>query len=106
MAQIIGTLTVGDAWDGRVAIVTVQGEIDFTTAGTLRECLDRVISEEPERLIIDLGQVAFLDCSAVHAFVWARHTLAGPGRVSLRSPGHEARRVFEVTGLNSLCAIE
>ena len=106
MAQVFGTLTVGDAWDGRVAIVTVQGEIDTTTADALRECLGRVIGKEPERLIVDLGQVAFLDCSAVHAFVWARLTLAGPRRVILRSPQHHARRIFEVTGLNSLCAIE
>jgi anti-sigma B factor antagonist len=106
MAQIFDTLTVGDTWDGRVAIVTVQGEIDFTTADALRDCLDRVISKEPERLIIDLGRVPFLDCSAVHAFVRARLTLAGPCQVTLRSPQYEARRIFEVTGLNSLCAIE
>ena len=106
MAQIINTVTVCDAWDGRVAIATIQGDIDITTAGALREGLGHVIGKEPERLVIDLAQVAFLDTSAVHAFVRAQHALTGNGRVILRSPQRQARRVFEVTGLNSLCAIE
>jgi anti-anti-sigma factor len=52
-----------------------------------------------------LARVAFLDSSAVHAFVQARHMLAGDSRVTLRSPQRQARRVFEITGLDSLCAV-
>jgi anti-sigma B factor antagonist len=106
MAQITSALTVCDRWDGRAAIATVHGEIDFTTAGILRECLGHIIRKEPERLVIDVAQVAFLDCAAVHTLQQARHTLAGRCPVTLRSPQRQARRVFELTGLDSLCAIE
>lgn len=106
MAEDTGLLSVCDAWDGPVAIMTVHGEIDSNTVEALRKCLGHVIGKDPERLIIDLAGVSFLDSSAVHAFVQARHMLTGECPVILRSPQAQARRVFELTGLDSLCVIE
>lgn len=99
-------LTARDEWDGRAAIVTVEGEIDTSTVGGLSECLTCVVSKEPSRLVIDLAGVSFLDCSAVHAFVRARQALPGACPVVLRSPRPQARRAFELTGLDSVCVIE
>ena len=99
-------LTARDAWDRRVVTVTLRGEIDTTTVGVLRECLGQVVRRNPARLIIDLAGVSFLDTSAVHAFVQARHELPGECSVVLRSPQRQARRVFELTGLDSVCLIE
>lgn len=106
MAQPTGALTVCDAWDGRVAMLTVHGEIDVTTAGVLRESLGHVIRKDPEQLIIDLAQVPFLDCAAVHAFSHARHMLPTDCQVILRAPQRQARRIFEITALGSLCVVE
>jgi anti-anti-sigma factor len=107
LAQEPGTtLAVRDEWDGDVAIVTVEGEIDMTTAGVLSGCLGRVVQKNPERLVIDLAGVSFLDSSAVHAIVRARHALPGECPVVLRSARRQARRLFELTGLNSVCVLE
>lgn len=107
MAQQQGAaLTVRDEWDGNVATVTVEGEIDTTTAGALSDCLSSVVAKNPARLILDLAAVGFLDSSAVHAVVQARHALPGECPVVLRSPPRQARRVFELTGLDSVCIVE
>jgi anti-anti-sigma factor len=82
------------------------GGIDTTMAGILRECLDQVVRRNPGRLIINLAAVGFLDSSAVHAFVDARHALPRNWPVVLRSPQRQARLVFKLTGLDSVCLIE
>ena len=58
-------LTVSDRWDGRVATVTVRGEIDISTAGILSGRLDDLASQDPERLVIDLAEVGFMDSSGM-----------------------------------------
>jgi anti-anti-sigma factor len=100
------TLMVRDEWDDGAATVTVRGEIDTTTAGVLSECLDWVVRMDPERLVIDLAQVCFLDSCAVHALADIWHMLPRHCPLVLRSPNRQARRVFEVTGLDAVCVIE
>jgi anti-anti-sigma factor len=56
-------LTVSDRWDGRVATVTVRGEIDLSTAEILSDRLDDLARQDPERLVIDLAEVGFMDSS-------------------------------------------
>ena len=63
-------------------------------------------SQTPCLMIIDLAEVGFLDTSAVHAFVQARDELPRECSVVLRSPQRQARRVFELTGLDSICVID
>ena len=99
-------LTIHDDWNGRAATVTLRGEICTTTVSDLFGSLDDIVGKDPERLIIDLAEVSFLDSSAVHAFVRARHILPEECSVVLRSPQRQARRVFELTGLDSVCVIE
>ena len=99
-------LTVRDEWDGEVAVLTVGGEIDMANVGALSEVLDDVIRKDPERVIIDLAAVSYLDSTAIHAFVRARHHLPGECSVVLRSPQPQAQRIFELTGLDSLCVVE
>jgi anti-sigma B factor antagonist len=99
-------LTVRHEWDGGVAIVTVVGEIDMTSVGALSGVLGDLVRKDPERMIVDLAAVSFLDSSAIHAFVQTRHELPGACSVVLRSPQPQARRMFELTGLDSLCLVD
>ena len=99
-------LTIRGDWDGRVVTVTLDGDICTNTVSDLSHNLDLIVGKDPERLVIDLAEVSFLDSSAVHAIVRARHMLPGECSVVLRSPQRQARRVFELTGLDSVCVIE
>jgi anti-anti-sigma factor len=99
-------LTVRDRWDGVVATVAVRGEIDVSTVGVLSQCLGNVADRGPERLIIDLAEVGFMDSSALAAFVRVRKALPQECPVVFRSARGQARQVFELTGLGSVFAFE
>ncbi len=99
-------LTVRDRWDDGVATVTVQGEIDLSTVGTFSECLGGVARQNPQRLVINLAGVDFLDSSGLHAFVRVRRELPERCPIILRSPQHQIRRVFDVTGLSPVFVFE
>jgi anti-anti-sigma factor len=94
-------LTVRDRWDGAEATVTVQGEIDVTTAAVLSENLGGVAASSPRRLVIDLAGVGFLDSAGLQAFARVRRQLPEDCPVIVRSARPRLRQVFEITGLGT-----
>lgn len=99
-------LSVRCHWTGRAATVTVCGEVDFATAGILTQQLSEIAAREPDRLVIDLGEVEFLDAAGVHAITRTRHALPEHCPLVLQSPAPQVRKVLEMTGLDSLCTIQ
>jgi len=97
-------LTVRDRWNGAEATVTVQGEIDATTAAALSGQLDEVAARNPQRLVIDLAGVGFLDSAGLQAFVRVRRQLPENCPVIIRSAQPRLRQVFEITGLSAAFA--
>jgi anti-anti-sigma factor len=80
-------------------VVRLGGELDLYNVGEVRTALARAAEQAPERLVIDLGAVDFLDSTALGALVEA-----GRGseiRMLLAAPGPEVRRALEVSGLTS-----
>src|SRR6266571_7602531 len=99
-------LTIGERWDAGVAIATVRGEIDISTAGTLSEHLERLAGKNPQRLVIDLAGVSFIDSSGLGGFVRIRKALPPDCPVVIRSPQRRVRKLFKITGLDSVIAFE
>jgi anti-sigma B factor antagonist/stage II sporulation protein AA (anti-sigma F factor antagonist) len=87
--------------DGAEVRVAADGEVDMSTADSLRECVDEVLAERPARLTVDLAGVTFLDSSGiatlVHAYNRATGQNAGLDVVNCR---RNVRRVLELTGLS------
>ena len=54
-------------WHGVVATVTVTGELDLTTAAGLTGRLLAVAAEHPERLVLDLSGLVFVDVAGARA---------------------------------------
>ena len=99
-------LTVRDRWDGAEATVTVQGEIDVTTAAALSGHWDEVAARNPQRLVIDLAEVGFLDSAGLQAFAQVRRKLPEDCPVIVRSAQPRLRQVFEITGLSTAFVFE
>ena len=86
--------------DADVLLVTVEGEVDMSTAPRLLDGLNAV-SEVVRLVIIDLTHVTFLDSSGLNTLVRAQRQLA-PRGIALRivSPSDRVvRRVFEIAHL-------
>jgi hypothetical protein len=75
------------SWDGVVATVTVTGELGITAARALGRRLLEVASAHPERLVLDLGGLVFVDAAGARALDKTRkHLEAGRPVVDRRLP--------------------
>ncbi|HEX5246899.1 MAG TPA: STAS domain-containing protein [Gaiellaceae bacterium] len=88
-----------DRLDGGV-VVRLVGELDLYNAHQVREALLTCSSENPARLVVDLGEVQFVDSTALGVFVEARSRMEDKQTFVLAAPGPETRRALEVSGLD------
>ncbi len=99
-------LQVSTSRRGSFAIVTVVGEVDFDTAGTLADEVSTATGGGTAHLVIDLGGVTFFDSSGVKVLVSTRKRSEQAGQsLSLVAVPRSVMRVLTVTALDKLFAI-
>ena len=81
-------------------VVRLVGELDLYNAEAVRAALLECCSDEPERLVIDLEGVHFIDSTALGVLIEARSRLSNRRAFMLAAPGLETRRALEVSGLD------
>jgi anti-sigma B factor antagonist len=79
-------------------VVRLAGEIDLYNAAEVGAALQEAGESGPERVVVDLGEVDFVDSTALGTLVEARKQLAS-ARLVLAAPGRHVRRALEVAGL-------
>jgi anti-anti-sigma factor len=85
---------------GRAVRLRVVGEIDMSTVPTFEKALSSALDEEPDRLMIDLSEVNFMDSSGLNALVRARNVMEDTGvQLVISGVSDQVRRLFEVSGL-------
>jgi anti-sigma B factor antagonist len=85
--------------DGAV-VVALAGELDLYNVGEVRTALLACCDEQPDRLIVDLSEVKFIDSTALGVLIEARSRLSERRRFMLASPQLATRRALEVSGLD------
>jgi anti-sigma B factor antagonist len=91
--------------DNGFAYVSVAGQIDFTTAGHVRDHVLRTLSVSSGDLLLDMTGVTFFDCSGVGALVAAHRHSAGSGRrLVLRAASLCVTRVLKAVRVAHLFA--
>ena len=88
-----------DRGDG-ATVVSLAGELDLYNAAVVREALLGCCAESPDRLIVDLGSVTFIDSTALGVLIEARTRMANRKSFLLAAPGLETRRALEISGLD------
>lgn len=89
--------------DQGLAVLTISGEHDLSTAPNLRRRLDGLI-DEGVATVVDLSPATFIDSSILSVILDGRRRAADAklGFAVTRSNGSDAvNRVLEVTGLRS-----
>ena len=85
--------------------MVVRGELDIAHEERLvREIDEQFESNGAEVVVVDLGEVDFVDSSAVRAFVRARRS-HGP-RLMIDVLSDPVRRVFDIAGVTTLFTAE
>jgi anti-sigma B factor antagonist len=90
--------------DGAV-VVELAGELDLYNAHTVRETLLGQAEKKPERLVIDLSRVTFIDSTGLGVLIEARTRLPNRQAFMLAAPGLETRRALEISGLDRHFAV-
>ena len=93
-----------DRSDGST-VVSLAGELDLYNAAAVREALLECCAEGPERLIVDLTNVNFIDSTALGVLIEARTRMSNRRGFLLAAPGLETRRALEISGLDRHFAV-
>jgi len=88
------------------AIVTVTGEVDMFTSPDLRQALQQLTGDAVPRIVVDLGEVSFMDSSGIATLVQAlKEARPFGGQVILAAPGETVLRVLRLSNLTSLFSV-
>jgi anti-sigma B factor antagonist len=88
-----------DRQNGAV-VVRLVGELDLYNAPEVRAALLELCAEKPERLVVDLADVDFVDSTALGVLIEARTKLENRQSFLLAAPGLETHRALTISGLD------
>jgi anti-sigma B factor antagonist len=88
-----------DRQNGAV-VVHLVGELDLYNAPDVRTALLELCAEGPERLVVNLADVDFVDSTALGVLIEARTKLPNRQAFLLASPGLETHRALTISGLD------
>ena len=82
-------------------VLTLRGEIDVYTAPRLRQSLVDVVDAGATNLIVDMGQVDFLDSTGLGVLVdGLKRVKAKDGTLAIVATEGKILKIFDITGLN------
>lgn len=86
-------------------VVHLQGELDLYNADRVREELLACCAERPERVVVDLAEVTFVDSTALGVLIEASSRLHDGRSLVLAAPSLETRRALQISGLDRHFAV-
>jgi anti-sigma B factor antagonist len=90
---------------GRCEMV-LSGELDVSTAPLLRHRMAEVTDELDTELVLDIAALTFIDSTGLSLIVSEHKQLKARGaELIVLSPTRMARRLFELSGLDSVLSI-
>jgi anti-sigma B factor antagonist len=82
-------------------LVTIAGELDIATVPRVREALSAHDVAGGEAVVVDLGDVTFMDSSGLSLFLTLERELRERGGgLAIACPDGAARLIFDVTGVD------
>ena len=86
--------------NGTASVVRLTGELDLYNAHEVREVLLTAASAEPERIVVELSDVSFVDSTVLGVLIEARTKLPNRRAFLLAAPRAQTRRALELAGLD------
>lgn len=88
-------------------MLALSGELDLLSAPVLKEAIRQAQEEEPGLLVLDLGELTFMDSSGLAVIVAAKeHADARGDGLVLRRAAAQVRRLLQLSGLSGHLIVE
>lgn len=90
-------------WVDKSAVVVIVGEINLSQTTRFQEELSVVLTEKPERVILDLAGVSYMDSSGIASLVkMLSRVRAGGATMHLIGASPRIQSLFEITRLDNV----
>ena len=88
---------------GDVAVVVPTGELDYGSAPALEAALTRAFADAVRRVVLDLGELEFIDSGGLHALLVTRRQAEAAGKAFSLVAGHRGlQRTLEIAGVHNV----
>ena len=107
MTQLPG-VTVTARADGDSVLIVLAGEIDLSNADSVERRIVEAITNQTMRVAVDLNDIGYIDSIGMRV-LFALTTRLETSQIAFKliSPiGSPARRVIEISGLDSIVDVE
>src|SRR6476659_2331826 len=90
----------------RPNVMPLEGDIDLHVSPAVSESLDAMIKKKPERIVIDLSRVTYIDSSGIAVLILAMQQVeAYGGKFFLSGLQETLRSIFETSRLERVFQI-
>jgi len=91
--------------DARTSVVSVEGELDLSTAPRLKWMLVDALEAGASGLVVDLSLTTFMDSTALGVLVAINRKLEPPARLAIVCARENLLQIFEFSGTDSAFTI-
>ncbi len=89
-----------------IVVITPRSDVDLSRSPELRNALREAADRKPQRLIVDLEQVGYMDSSGLATLVEAMRTSKSSGApLILSGMTQKVRAIFEIARLDQFFTI-
>lgn len=86
-------------------VVMLAGELDMAGVTAFDTCIAR-LSPRADELVLDFGELRFIDASGLHAIAGAAgRVAAGGGSLTISSPRPACRRLLDLVGFERIVTV-
>lgn len=85
--------------DGRTSVLTVAGELDLSSAPSMKWALTDLLGAGCSQVVVDLSQVTFIDSTALGVLVGLQMRLSPGKRLAIVCANAKVLKILELTGL-------
>jgi anti-sigma B factor antagonist len=91
--------------DTLTSVISVEGELDISTAPSLKWMLVDLLKTDSTRLVVDLSLVSFVDSTTLSVLVDVTRKLDAGVRLAIVCARPNVLKIFEYAGLDGVFAI-